>query len=221
MHAALPFQNPSPDCPLCPRLSSFIAANRVEYPDFFNAPVPAFGGLDAKLLIVGLAPGLKGANRTGRPFTGDFAGDILYAALKQHGFSEGTFRQRPDDGLELLDCRITNAVRCVPPANKPETEEIKTCNNFLKAEIAAMPNLRVILSLGGISHNAVLRAFDMKQSAAKFTHGGIHEVVQNGKRIILADTYHTSRYNINTGVLTVEMFDTIIANIRRIVSAAS
>ncbi|MBM3617149.1 MAG: uracil-DNA glycosylase [Alphaproteobacteria bacterium] len=212
MHSSS-FTEPSPDCPLCPRLSSLIAANRVQYPDFFNAPVPAFGSMDAPLLIVGLAPGLKGANRTGRPFTGDFAGDILYAALAEHGFTHGTFKQRVDDGLKLIDCRITNAVRCVPPENKPETEEIKTCNQFLTQEIAAMRNLKVILSLGSISHSAVLRAFGLKLSHAKFTHGAHHRL-PNG--LILADTYHSSRYNINTGVLTPAMFDEVIHNIRRI-----
>lgn len=216
MHANA-FSEPSRNCPLCPRLSSFIAANRVQYPDFFNAPVPAFGALDAKLLIVGLAPGLKGANRTGRPFTGDFAGDILYAALDKYGFSRGTFQQRVDDGLQLINCRITNAVRCVPPENKPETEEIKTCNQFLTQEIAAMANLKVILSLGSISHSAVLRAFGLKLSHAKFTHGA-HHVLPNG--LILADTYHTSRYNMNTGVLTMAMFDEIIRNIRKTCDAS-
>lgn len=212
MHAK-PFIEPSRNCPFCPRLSSFIAANRVQYPDFFNAPVPAFGGLDAKLLIVGLAPGLKGANRTGRPFTGDYAGDVLYEALAKHHLSSGTFRQSIDDGLELIDCRITNAVRCVPPENKPETEEIKTCNQFLTKEIGAMPNLKVILSLGSISHSAVLRAFGLKLSHAKFTHGAHHRL-PNG--LILANTYHSSRYNINTGVLTREMFDVVIENIKKI-----
>lgn len=206
------FANPPYTCPLCPRLASFLAANRVQYPDFYNGPVPSFGGLNARLLIVGLAPGLKGANRTGRPFTGDYAGDVLYGALDKYGFSTGKFQQRPDDGLELVDCRISNAVRCVPPENKPETSEIKTCNQFLAKEIAAMPNLEIILSLGGISHNAVLKALGLKPSFAKFTHNAHHKL-PNG--LILANTYHSSRYNINTGRLTWEMFFEVIAGIRK------
>ncbi|MFO0389971.1 MAG: uracil-DNA glycosylase, partial [Alphaproteobacteria bacterium] len=165
---------PDKTCDLCPRLCDFHAKNRQKYPSFHNAPVPSFGSLDAEVLVVGLAPGLKGANQTGRPFTGDYAGLILYQALLVNGFARGQYKERADDGLQLVNCRITNAVRCVPPENKPEPSEIKQCNQFLKAEIAAMPNLRVILSLGVVSHNAVLRALGQKLSAYKFTHGAVH-----------------------------------------------
>lgn len=208
------FQLPSHDCPLCPRLAAFRDDNRKKYPDFFNGPVPPFGNLDAELLIVGLAPGLKGANRTGRPFTGDYAGDILYASLAKYGFAKGTYKQCIDDRFELVNCRVTNAVRCVPPENKPETAEIKTCNQFLVNEIAAMPKLKAILSLGGISHAAVLRALKLKAGAAKFTHG-MHHNLKDG--LILVDTYHTSRYNINTGLLTQGMFDKVIEEIQSII----
>jgi len=162
------------------------------------------------MLVVGLAPGLKGANRTGRPFTGDYAGIILYNALLKHGFAQGEYKERPDDGLKLTDCRITNAVRCVPPQNKPEPVEIKTCNAFLKNEIAAMPKLKVILSLGQISHNAVVRALGHKATQAKFTHAAMHRL----NDIILLDSYHCSRYNIHTRVLTPEMFGEVIAHAR-------
>lgn len=212
----MPFTPPPPDCPLCPRLAGFLATNRVAYPEFWNAPVPSFGGLDARLLIVGLAPGLKGANRTGRPFTGDYAGDVLYEALDKYGFSKGTFKQRPDDGLELVDCRISNAVRCVPPENKPLPVEISTCNQFLKQEIAAMPRLKIIFSLGSISHNAALKALGFKASHAKFIHGAHHPLTVDGRGLTLVDTYHSSRYNINTGRLTREMFDEVLESIRNI-----
>lgn len=187
----------------------------MRYPEFHNAPVPAFGSLDAELLIVGLAPGLKGANATGRPFTGDYAGDILYPALLKHGFASGKFEKHADDSLKLHNCRITNAVRCVPPQNKPENDEIRQCNQFLRDEIAAMKKLRIILSLGSISHQGVLRAYGLKLSAAKFAHGAHHEIpLSSGQTLVLADTYHTSRYNINTGVLTPEMFDEVIVSIK-------
>ena len=224
------FALPRPDCPLCPRLETFRNANRLGYPDFFNSPVPSFGALDARLLVVGLAPGLKGANRTGRPFTGDYAGLILYSSLLKNGFAEGEYHERADDGLMLKECRITNAVRCVPPQNKPEPSEIKTCNDFLKQEIAAMPRLKVILSLGSISHNAVLHVFGLKLSAHKFGHGteyalpslrgaegdaAIHGSprgsVARDDGIVLLSSYHCSRYNINTGTLTQAMFDRVVA----------
>lgn len=191
--------------------------NRVAYPDFYNAPVPSFGGMEAALLIVGLAPGLKGANRTGRPFTGDYAGDVLYEALDKYGFSTGVFDQRPDDGLQLVNCRITNAVRCVPPENKPTPAEMKTCNRFLQNEIAAMPNLKVIFSLGSISHNAVLKALGLKASHAKFIHGAHHHINNGKQELILVNTYHSSRYNINTGRLTREMFQEVVKSIREII----
>jgi uracil-DNA glycosylase family 4 len=198
---------PLHDCPLCPRLAEFRQRNRAEHPDFFNAPVPSFGSLDAPLLIVGLAPGLKGANRTGRPFTGDYAGDLLYGSLARHGLARGTYQAKPDDGFELLGVRITNAVRCVPPENKPLPVEIGTCRKFLVAEIAAMPNLRAILALGGIAHNSVVSTLALKKKDHAFAHGARH---RSGALTILA-SYHCSRYNTNTGVLTEAMFDAVVA----------
>ena len=202
---------PTHDCPLCPRLAAFRLQNRANYPDFFNAPVPSFGSLDAEFLVVGLAPGLKGANQTGRPFTGDYAGIILYNSLAKHGFADGIYEARVDDNLQLINCRITNAVACVPPENKPETSEIKTCNQFLRAEILSMPNLRIILSLGLVSHSAVLKAFDLPANYSKFKHGAAHKI---NEKITLLNTYHSSRYNINTGRLTQEMFDNIVEQVR-------
>lgn len=203
------FADPERDCPFCPRLRAFIAENRVKYPDFFNAPVPSFGPIDAPLLIVGLAPGLKGANRSGRPFTGDFAGDMLYRALADYGFSRGEYKARPDDGLVLTKARITNAVRCVPPKNAPTGEEARTCGDFLTREIAAMPNLKVILVLGGLAHNAVLSVLNQKKSLFKFAHNAEHILSVRGKTLTLIDSYHTSRYNVNTGQLTEEMFRSV------------
>ena len=203
------FADPERDCPFCPRLRAFIAENRVKYPDFFNAPVPSFGPIDVPLLIVGLAPGLKGANRSGRPFTGDFAGDMLYRALADYGFSRGEYKARPDDGLVLTKARITNAVRCVPPKNAPTGEEARTCGDFLTREIAAMPNLKVILVLGGLAHNAVLSVLNQKKSLFKFAHNAEHILSVRGKTLTLIDSYHTSRYNVNTGQLTEEMFRSV------------
>ncbi len=194
---------PAPDCPLCLRLSEYRQANRAAHSDWFNAPVPSFGSLDARLLIVGLAPGVRGANRTGRPFTGDFAGDLLYRTLLQFGLAHGRYGADPQDGLTLIDCRVTNAVRCVPPANLPTPLETATCNQFLVAEIAAMPRLSGILALGGTAHNAVLRAHDMRPARVPFRHGAIHDL-PNEK--LLADSYHVSRLNTNTGRLTEAMF---------------
>ena len=205
---------PTSNCPLCPRLVAFREQNRAAHPTFFNGAVPAFGAMDAKLLVVGLAPGLKGANATGRPFTGDFAGDILYASLATHGLATGHYKKRPDDGFALVDTRVSNAVRCVPPENKPTPEEIKICNQFLKAEIAEMPNLRVILSLGNVSHGAVLGALGLKASAAKFGHAAEHLVQVAGRAVTLLDSYHTSRYNIQTRRLSQAMFDDVIARVR-------
>ncbi len=217
------FTPPPYDCPLCPRLCSFLASNRLTHPQFYNGPVPPFGHIDSQLLIVGLAPGLQGANATGRPFTGDYAGDILYSSLLKNGFAHGSYTSPRGasvsfpytDKLTLDNCRITNAVRCVPPENKPEISEIKQCNQFLKAEITAMPKLKLILSLGTVSHNAVLRALGHKASYAKFTHGMLHPV--NGG-LHLLDSYHCSRYNINTGTLTQAMFDEVIQKAQEIVS---
>ncbi len=193
---------PSRDCPRCPRLVAFRQMWRSREPGWFNAPVPSFGPIDAGLLIVGLAPGLQGANRTGRPFTGDHAGVLLYSTLTEFGFARGSYAARPDDGFTLVDCRISNAVRCVPPENKPAGAEITTCRDFLKAEIAAMPKLRAMVALGRIAHDSVVAALDGKRTAAAFTHGGAHSLGQ----ITLFDSYHCSRYNTNTGVLTAEMF---------------
>lgn len=203
---------PSVDCALCPRLAAFRHENRVSYPSFHNAPVPSFGAPDARLLIVGLAPGLKGANRTGRPFTGDYAGDLLYPTLVKFGFAVGTFDRRPDDGLRLVGCRITNAVRCVPPQNKPTTEESRTCRRFLAGELAALPDLRAVLALGGIAHGAVLAALGLRKAAVKFAHGALNEL-PNG--LLLADSYHCSRYNTNTGRLTTAMFEAVIAALKQ------
>ena len=206
---------PAPGCELCPRLVQFRHENREDHPDFHNAPVASFGPQNARLLIVGLAPGLKGANRTGRPFTGDFAGDLLYPTLIKFGFARGSFDRRPDDGLKLSGCRITNAVRCVPPQNKPTTIEIKTCNRFLASELTSLPRLRAVLALGGIAHGAVLSALGQRKSARKFAHGAVHEVPGGPKGpLTLADSYHCPRYNTNTGRLTQEMFETVIAGLK-------
>lgn len=199
------------ECKLCPRLAAFHTANRNAFPDFHNGPVVSFGDPRARLLIVGLAPGLKGANRTGRPFTGDYAGDLLYGTLAKFGFSKGTFRADPADGLTLRDCMVTNAVRCVPPQNKPTPAEINTCRRYLIARIKALPRLEAIVALGRIAHESVLPALDRKRSAHPFGHGAVHDV---GPRLRLFDSYHCSRYNTNTGVLTTEMFEAVFAEVR-------
>jgi uracil-DNA glycosylase family 4 len=206
---------PSHDCPLCPRLAAFREAQRERYPTWHNAPVPPFGKHDARLLIVGLAPGLKGANRTGRPFTGDYAGDLLYECLTRHGLAEGIYRASPDDGLSLRDTRITNAARCVPPENKPLPIELKACRPFLKTEIAAMPRLTAILALGQIAHTQVLAALGQRQAAYPFRHGALYPLPAGP---IVADSYHCSRYNTNTGRLTPEMFDAVIAKLAEILT---
>jgi len=197
---------PSRDCPLCPRLHDFLASWRQNEPDWFNAPVPTFmppeGEQSVRFLIVGLAPGLRGANRTGRPFTGDYAGDLLYQTLIRFGFASGAYAARPDDGLRLVATAITNAVRCVPPENKPTGDEINTCRGFLKPTIARFPNLQAILTLGAIAHRSVVRTVGMKVAEFPFAHGGQR---QTGK-IRLFSSYHCSRYNTNTGVLTEKMF---------------
>jgi len=204
------FTPPSPDCPLCPRLAGFRATQRAAHPDWFNAPVPPFGAETAELLIVGLAPGLRGANRTGRPFTGDYAGDLLYATLRKFGLAEGSYAGHVGDGLALNRVRITNAVRCVPPQNKPETAEIAACRPFLAAEIAALPRLRTLLALGAIAHHAVLAAKGLRRAAYPFAHGALHELPGG---VVLADSYHCSRLNTNTGTLTTEMFEAMFAAI--------
>jgi uracil-DNA glycosylase len=186
----------------------------VVFPDFFNNPVPSFGALDATLLIVGLAPGLKGANRTGRPFTGDYAGDLLYGSLQRLGLTEGEYRAQRDDGFALKGVRISNAVRCVPPENKPLPAEVHTCRQFLIAEIAAMSELRAILTLGQIAHQSVISAFELKRSQHGFAHGAQHQGSHGGKAIAVFASYHCSRYNTNTGVLTAEMFCSVFAGVR-------
>lgn len=203
------FADPPLDCALCPRLAAFRRSNQDAYPEFHNAPVPSFGPLDAPLLIVGLAPGLKGANQTGRPFTGDYAGDLLYATLLKLGLAAGNYDRRVDDGLQLVGCRITNAVRCVPPENKPVGAEVAACRPFLIDEIGAMPRLTTILALGSLAHGAVLAALGEKKSAYKFGHAVRHVLEKSG--MILADSYHCSRYNTNTGKLTPKMFETAVA----------
>jgi uracil-DNA glycosylase family 4 len=198
---------PPTDCPLCPRLAEYRQANQAAHGDWFNGPVPSFGSLDARLLIVGLAPGVRGANRTGRPFTGDYAGDLLYRTLLQFGMARGRYGADPGDGMTLVDCRVTNAVRCVPPGNLPTPGEITTCNRFLEAEIAAMPRLRGLLALGGTAHNAVLRAHGLRPARVKFRHGAMHDLP--GNRVV-ADSYHVSRLNTNTGRLTEAMFHAVV-----------
>ena len=211
------FCPPERDCSFCPRLQAFRQDNRIKFPGKFNAPVPAFGNLEAELLVVGLAPGLKGANFTGRPFTGDYAGDLLYPTLVKCGFAHGEYvgldRASIDDGLELINCRITNAVRCVPPENKPTGLEMNTCRPFLVEEMAAMANLKAVLALGLIAHNAVLKTFGEKLNAYKFAHGAQHKL---GNDLLLCDSYHCSRYNTNTGRLTTEMFESVVEGIREV-----
>ena len=198
---------PAPDCALCPRLVEYRHVNRTAHPEWFNAPVSSFGHLDARMLVVGLAPGVRGANRTGRPFTGDFAGVLLYQTLIEFGLATGHYGARADDSMTLADCRVTNAVRCVPPGNLPVPVEIAACNAFLAAEIAAMPNLRGILALGGVAHKAVLRARGLKASHAVFQHGALHDLPGG---LVLADSYHVSRLNTNTGRLTPAMFQAAV-----------
>ncbi len=204
-------REPDRDCPLCPRLVAYRDANRTANPDWHNAPVAAFGDETARLLVVGLAPGLRGANRTGRPFTGDFAGDLLYPTLARYGFSKGPFAAHPDDGLCLVDCRVTNAVRCVPPANKPVGAELSACRRFLIAEIDAMTRLRAIFALGKIAHDSVVRALALRLADWPFTHAARHGL-PNG--LSLFDSYHCSRLNTNTGRLTADMFEAVVAAIR-------
>ena len=206
-------KQPRAACPLCPRLAEFRARNRASFPDWHNAPVASFGDINSRLLIVGLAPGLRGANRTARPFTGDWAGDLLYQTLDKFALSQGVYGSCIDDGLRLLDCRITNAVRCVPPENKPIGAEIRACATFLQAEINAMENLEVILALGGLAHGAILSVLGAKKSVFKFAHQAQHVV---GNHPLLVDSYHCSRYNTNTGRLTEAMFEDVFRDIRRL-----
>ena len=210
---AIALVNPPADCPLCPRLVGFLEECREKEPGWFNAPVPSFGDGDARLLIVGLAPGMKGANRTGRPFTGDFAGDLLYQTLLKFGLATGTYQARPDDGLELKDTLITNAVRCLPPQNKPVGAEIKACRQFLTGQIEALPDLRVILALGKIAHDSVVATLGHKLAQFRFGHQAQHAV---GGGLTLVDSYHCSRYNTNTRRLTTEMFEAVFRDVKMI-----
>ena len=203
---------PCHDCELCPRLVDYRVANRAANPDWFNGPVPSFGDPAARLLVVGMAPGVRGANRTGRPFTGDHAGHLLYTSLLKFGFAKGIYLAEPNDGLTLQDCRIANAVRCVPPANLPVPLEVTTCNRFLVAELQGMVNLRVVLTLGVLAHAAVLKACGIPPSRIRFQHGRTHHLPDGLK---LINSYHVSRYNTNTGRLTVEMFEAVMTDIVR------
>ena len=198
---------PGRDCALCPRLVAYRQANRTANPDWFNGPVPSFGALDSPLLVVGLAPGVRGANRTGRPFTGDFAGVLLYRTLLKFGLATGAYGANAADGMGLHNTRVTNAVRCVPPGNLPVPLEITACNPYLVAELAAMPSVRGVLALGGLSHKAVLRARGLKASHVPFQHGVLHELPDG---FLLADSYHVSRLNTNTGRLTTPMFEAVV-----------
>lgn len=208
---------PDKDCSLCPRLKAFIDENRIKFPDKYNGPVPSFGSADAPLLIVGLAPGLRGANFSGRPFTGDSAGVLLYKTLLKYGFANGEYKECKDDGLQMIGARITNAVKCVPPQNKPIGAEINACRQFLEREIEDMRSrsLNVIMSLGLVSHNAVVKATGNKLAAFKFTHGKAHDL---GKGLTLVDCYHCSRYNTNTGRLTTEMFEDVFKQIKTLLN---
>jgi uracil-DNA glycosylase family 4 len=198
-------------CRLCPRLAAFRDQQALENPSWFNAPVPSFGPQRARLLVVGLAPGLKGANRTGRPFTGDYAGELLYATLLKFGFARGAYRADPSDGLQLIDCMITNAVRCVPPENKPTPAEIASCRPFFTARLAALPDLTIILALGRIAHDQVIAAAGLKRSQVQFAHGARHSLKP---RLVLFDSFHCSRYNTNTGRLTEQAFHAVFEAIR-------
>ena len=203
---------PPHDCILCPRLAAYRSANRAAHRDWFNGPVPSFGPCDARLVVVGMAPGMKGANRTGRPFTGDHAGILLYETLIHFGFARGTYRATPDDGVTLHDCRIVNAVRCVPPANLPEPAEVATCNRFLQAELQGLSALRVVLALGALAHAAVLKACGIPPTRIRFSHGAAHELPDG---LVLVDSYHVSRYNTSTGRLTPAMFQAVMFDVAR------
>lgn len=211
-----PFKNPPRDCPLCPRLVAFREDARAANPDWWNSPVPSLGPIDAPLLVLGLAPGMGGANRTGRPFTGDWAGDLLYKILVEEDLAVGEYDRRPDDSLKLTRCRIANAVRCVPPQNKPIGQEMNTCREFLVAELDAMTELRAIFTLGRIAHEAALRVLGVKPSGIKFAHDAVHDVgALGGRNIQVVNSYHCSRYNTNTGRLTEEMFRTAVRTAKR------
>jgi uracil-DNA glycosylase family 4 len=207
---------PPRDCPRCPRLVGYRAANAARHPDWFNGAVPSFGDPEARVLVLGLAPGVAGANRTGRPFTGDYAGDLLYATLTRFGLANGRFAADPADGLALSDCLVSNAVRCVPPQNKPTPAEIACCRPFLLARIAALPRLRAVVCLGRIAHETLLRALGRRLAAHPFAHGARHDI--DGLAIL--DSYHCSRYNTNTGRLTPAMFEAVFADLRACLDGA-
>lgn len=210
---------PEPDfnCSSCERLYDFRVQNKKKYPDWFNGPAPSFGNKNAKLLIVGLAPGLQGANRTGRPFTGDYAGDLLFATLLKFGLAKGEYKSSPDDGLKLVDTMITNAVRCVPPQNKPTGPEINTCRPYLVSRIASLKKLKAIICLGRISHDSTLRTLGIKLKDAPFAHRAQHIV--SGTNYTIFDSYHCSRYNTNTGRLTTEMFEALFDDVKSFLAA--
>jgi len=209
-------ESPPHDCPLCPRLAAFRAENERKFPDWFNGPVPSFGPLSARLLIAGLAPGLQGANRTGRPFTGDWAGDLLFATLLKHGLAKGLYGESATDTLTLVDCRIANAVRCVPPQNKPEPSEIKTCRRFLQSELETLTRVKVILALGKIAHDSVCDALGVRKALHPFKHGVAYEKMGP---YTLISSYHCSRYNTNTGVLTEAMFEEVVGKAKKVAQA--
>lgn len=204
----LPDTEPPRDCPRCPRLVALRQELRVEYPDWWNAPVPAFGDPDGWLGIIGLAPGKHGANRTGRPFTGDFAGDLMFATLAKFGFTSGTYESRPDDGLQLTGAIIVNSVKCLPPENKPTPEEARTCRPFAEAQVDALPNARIFIALGQIAHQSAVKILGGKLPKCRFGHLAEHRM-PDGR--VLIDSYHCSRYNQNTGRLTAEMFQAVFA----------
>lgn len=205
------------NCEICPRLAAYRADNQAANPGWFNAPVPSFGDPDARLLIVGLAPGLQGANRTGRPFTGDFAGDLLYATLSKYGFANGAYGADPGDGLTLRDAMISNAVRCAPPGNKPTPAEIKACRGFHQARISSLPRIEAIICLGRIAHDSTIAALGWKAKDAQFSHGAVHSRAES---LRLFDSYHCSRYNTNTGRLTAAMFESVFAAVRALLDTA-
>ncbi|WP_264573134.1 MULTISPECIES: uracil-DNA glycosylase [unclassified Sphingobium] len=202
----VPGAEPARDCALCPRLVAFRQACRIEHPDWWNSPIPAFGDPDARIVLVGLAPGKHGSNRTGRPFTGDYAGDLLFATLDKFGLSRGTYEARVDDGLELVDCAILASVKCLPPQNKPTPEEIRTCRPFLDAEVALLPKARIFIALGQTAHQSAVKVLGGRLPKARFAHLAEHRM-PDGRMLI--DSYHCSRYNTNTGRLTAGMFEAV------------
>ena len=208
MQSPLPATEPPHDCPLCPRLVALRHDLRAEYPDWWNAPVPAFGDPGAWLGIIGLAPGKHGANRTGRPFTGDGAGPLMFATLAEHGLAEGTYDARPDDNLRLSGAIVINAVKCLPPENKPTPEEVRTCRTFLDAQVAAVPTARIFIALGAVAHQSAVKVLGGKLPKCRFAHLAEHRM-PDGR--VLIDSYHPSRYNQNTGRLTPEMFSAVFA----------